>query len=174
MVLALGPAVVVGVPAWVGVVVVRTSLASPTRPRPALVVRTAPWATAALALGLFCCAAAAAPFVREAFSGSRGDVVSLAAGGALLANTVDNLPAYLALAPLAHDDVSRTALLVGVDAGPLVTPWASVATLLWLRVCRAHGVRLGLRELGRLAGEGAVVASLAVSAGTAALLLVHG
>ena len=45
--------------------------------------------------------------------------------GALLANVANNLPAYLVLEPVAADAAPRLmALLVGVNAGPLVTPWA--------------------------------------------------
>ena len=39
------------------------------------------------------------------------------------------------------------ALLVGVNAGPLVTPWASLATLLWLQRCRTAGVVVPWRWL---------------------------
>jgi arsenical pump membrane protein len=37
------------------------------------------------------------------------------------------------------------ALLVGVNAGPLVTPWASLATLLWAARCRSAGVEVSWR-----------------------------
>jgi Na+/H+ antiporter NhaD/arsenite permease-like protein len=47
------------------------------------------------------------------------------------ANGVDNLPAYLALEPVAASPARIAALLIGVNAGPLITPWASLATLLW-------------------------------------------
>jgi Na+/H+ antiporter NhaD/arsenite permease-like protein len=58
------------------------------------------------------------------------------------------------------------ALLVGVNAGPLVTPWASLATLLWLERCRARGVTIGT---GRLLGYGLVVAVPVLAAATLAL-----
>jgi arsenical pump membrane protein len=91
----------------------------------------------------------------------------VAAGGA---NLVDNLPAYLALEPLA-DSVSRvSALLVGVNAGPLITPWASLATILWAARCRSAGVRV---HWGTFAVRGLVLVPLLLIGCTAATVLVH-
>lgn len=58
-------------------------------------------------------------------------VPGTAAAGAVAANLVNNIPAYLALEPAAAAGAETLALLVGVNVGPLVTPWASLATLLW-------------------------------------------
>ena len=58
-------------------------------------------------------------------------VPGTAAAGAVAANLVNNIPAYLALEPAAAAGPETLALLVGVNVGPLVTPWASLATLLW-------------------------------------------
>jgi arsenical pump membrane protein len=72
---------------------------------------------------------------------SPASLVAMSGAGAVLANLVDNLPAYLALEPAAGTSGPRLmALLVGTNAGPLVTPWASLATLLWAQRCRAMGV----------------------------------
>ena len=75
--------------------------------------------------------------------------------GAVTANAVNNLPAYLALEPAtgAHP-ASLLALVIGVNVGPLVTPWGSLATLLWRQRCAARGVRIGSL---RLAGYGALL-----------------
>ena len=70
------------------------------------------------------------------------DLVRVAATGMLGANLVDNLPAYLALEPVADSPARLVALLIGVNLGPLVTPWASLATLLWHERLVALGVTI--------------------------------
>lgn len=67
-------------------------------------------------------------------------LLQLAGVGALSANAVNNLPAYLALEPLAENPVRLAALLIGVNLGPLVSPWASLATLLWHGRLKAMGI----------------------------------
>ena len=95
------------------------------------------------------------------------DLLRVSGTAAVSANLVDNLPAYLLLEPSAADDARRlVALLVGVNTGALVTPWASLATLLWLQRCRAAGVRI---PLGRLAGWGALCATACVVTATLAI-----
>jgi arsenical pump membrane protein len=60
------------------------------------------------------------------------------------ANLADNLPGYLAMEPVADGSPLRmAALVIGVNTGPLITPWASLATLLWADRCRAAGVPVG-------------------------------
>lgn len=90
------------------------------------------------------------------------DRVRLGLVAALAANLTNNLPAYLALEPVADTTRRLVALLVGTNLGPLVTPWASVATLLWAGRCRAGGVPVRWGPL------------LAVSAGLALVLVVLG
>ncbi len=70
------------------------------------------------------------------------ELARLAVIGTVAANLINNLPAYLALEPVADSPLRTTALLIGVNAGPLITPWASLATLLWAGRCRAAGVRI--------------------------------
>ena len=95
------------------------------------------------------------------------DLLHLSAASALGANLVNNLPAYLLVEPAAADDVRRlVATLVGVNAGALVTPWASLATLLWLQRCRSAGLRIPLLQL---AGWGAICATVCVGAATLAI-----
>ena len=89
---------------------------------------------------------------------------------ALTSNLVNTLCAYLAVEPFAADHPARLmAALVGANAGPLVTPGASLATLLWLQRCRAGG--LGWR-LGRLAlaGLGCALASTVLAVLSLALV----
>ncbi|MFI1194716.1 SLC13 family permease [Micromonospora sp. NPDC020750] len=101
-----------------------------------------------------------------------GTLGALRAGGtgALLANMVNNLPAYVAgEAVLPPGDVTRLlALLVGTNVGPLVAPWASLATLLWYERCRAAGLAV---PLGQFVAAGAVLTVTATLAAVGALLL---
>ncbi len=88
------------------------------------------------------------------------------------ANLVNNLPAYLALEPAAGDSVPRLlAVLVGVNAGPLVLGWGSLATLLWRERCRARGLEVTARSF---AASGLELAPVVLVASVAALALVGG
>lgn len=92
---------------------------------------------------------------------------AVAAGGS---NLVDNLPAYLALEPLADSAHRVAALLVGVNAGPLILPWGSLATLLWASRCRSAGVRVPWR---RFVGRGLILVPLLLLGCTGATVLVR-
>jgi arsenical pump membrane protein len=90
--------------------------------------------------------------------------------GGVLANTINNLPAYVAgeaVVPLGNSD-QLLGLLIGTNVGPLVLPWASLATLLWLERCRAAGVPV---EWRRFLITGAVTATVALGAAVTALLI---
>lgn len=107
------------------------------RPR-VLTVTLIPWSLLLFASGLFLLMETArnlgAPVLLSQLAGQGqgfGDLVRLAATGAAGSNVLNNLPAYLLAEPLAETPQRMAALLVGVNAGPLVTPWASLATLLW-------------------------------------------
>ncbi|MFF0875890.1 SLC13 family permease [Micromonospora aurantiaca (nom. illeg.)] len=90
--------------------------------------------------------------------------------GALFSNAVNNLPAYLAgEAVIAADRHTQLlALLIGTNVGPLATPWASLATLIWYERCRAAGVAV---PLGRFVATSAALAVLATAATVTALLV---
>lgn len=99
-----------------------------------------------------------------------GDLLRLAGVSATTSNVANNLPAYLALEPAGSGSPLRLmAVLIGANVGPLVTPWASLATLLWLQRCRARGVHW---RLWRLALGGLACAGLSVVAATVTLALV--
>ena len=110
-------------------------------------VRLLPWPTLVLVCGLFLAVAALdavglrALLTRGVPSGDGlPALLAVAALGAATANVTNNLPAYLAVEPAAHGVLPTVALLVGVNAGPLVTPWASLATLLWHERLQRLGV----------------------------------
>lgn len=148
----LVPALVSGVDVWIPAVVAAAVLAGAFALREratheghgahdgrgALRWNLVPWPTLVLVSGLFVVFEAAhgaglgAWLARVAGDGEGTlDLLRVAATGMLGANLVDNLPAYLALEPVTGSPARLVALLVGVNAGPLVTPWASLATLLW-------------------------------------------
>jgi arsenical pump membrane protein len=93
-----------------------------------------------------------------------------AATSGVLSNVLNNLPVYVAgeaVVPVAtHDQL--LGLLIGSNVGPLITPWASLATLLWSERCRAAGVSI---QWGRFVLTGAVTATLVLAASVGALLL---
>lgn len=91
--------------------------------------------------------------------------------GAGLANVLNNLPAYVAGEAVipAENHGQLLALLIGVNAGSVVTPWGSLATLLWFERCRWQGTRIAV---GRFVLTGLVLSVTAVSAATCALALV--
>jgi len=106
--------------------------------REELDVKLLPWPTLLLVCGLFLAVAALdAAGLRELLERlvPSGDglpaLLGVAGIGGVAANVTNNLPAYLAIEPAVRGVLPGLALLVGVNAGPLVTPWASLATLLW-------------------------------------------
>lgn len=109
--------------------------------------------------------------VLSAAVGSDGGLSGLFRAGAVgggMSNVLNNLPVYLATesaVPVTNHD-QLLALLIGTNAGPVITPWASLATLLWFERCRAQGVGV---PLTRFMGTGAVLGVGAVLAGTMAL-----
>ena len=175
--LALLPLLVSGMPVWIPATAAAVVLVLlfAVRRRQALTIRLIPWPLLLFASGLF--------LAMECFLGLGGsallgtlagqgenfaELLRLAATGAAGANAVNNLPAYLLAEPLAETPERMAALLIGVNAGPLVTPWASLATLLW------HDRLVRMRVLISWKGyalAGLIVAPLTVSAAVAALAL---
>lgn len=162
--LLLGPAFVLGVPPWlVGCVAAALLVAVfARRRREVLRIGLVPWQLVVTTLVLF---------LVVGFLEQHGltDVLARIAGtdpdgpipllrtafvGAAASNLVNNLPAYVALEPVASASPERLlALLLGTNLGPLVTLWGSLATLLWRDRCRSGGVEVGA---GRFAIAGAI------------------
>ncbi|MFJ3638199.1 SLC13 family permease [Streptomyces sp. NPDC090108] len=147
------------------------------RDRAALRISLIPWRLLVMVPGMFLVVEAVnAHGLHELLAaaiGRDGDTLGLfraAAVGGGLSNVLNNLPVYLAgeaAVPAANHD-QLLALLIGVNAGPVITPWASLATLLWYERCHAYGVRV---PVARLMGTGAVLAVCAVAASVGALAL---
>jgi arsenical pump membrane protein len=96
--------------------------------------------------------------------GSGADPYRTAAVGAGLSNLVNNLPAYKALEQVIPSGSldQLFALLVGTNVGPVVTPWASLATLLWFESCRRHDVNVPIRRF-LATGVGLAVVGIAAT-----------
>lgn len=117
--------------------------------RTPLNLKLVPWRTIAFAASLFVLVKAAEVHgLASALTAASGtgdgiwDLLQLAAVGALGANAVNNLPAYLAFSSVAETPLRMGALLIGVNLAPLVSPWASLATLLWHQRLTKMGVRI--------------------------------
>ncbi|WEO76114.1 ArsB/NhaD family transporter [Cryobacterium sp. SO2] len=154
-VVALIPALVSGVPVWIPAVQAALILTVIffVLDRKTLSLGLVPWPLVLLASGLFLVMAALHELglgeLLDAAAGSGDDPLSLlrlAGAGMVGANAFDNLPAYLALEPVANSPARLVALLIGVNAGPLITPWASLATLLWHQRLSSLGVEISWRR----------------------------
>lgn len=100
---------------------------------------------------------------------SGGALARFAAAGAVTGNVVDNLPAFLAFAPLADSADRLATLLVSVNAGPIILPWGSLATLLWWQQVRRHHGEVD--RWWTAIRQGLILAPLTVAAGVGAILL---
>ncbi|MET0725017.1 MAG: SLC13 family permease [Leifsonia sp.] len=177
-VLILIPGLLSGLPVWLPAcaaaltLIVAFGVSRPSTIR----LRLVPWPLLLLVSGLFLVLESAHALglgaALAAVAGSGDDPLALfqlAGVGATGANIANNLPAYLALEPSADSPARLIALLIGVNVGPLITPWASLATLLWHDRLRAMDVEI---TWSRYAVAGLVVAPLAVAAATAVLVAV--
>ncbi len=98
-------------------------------------------------------------------------LLTLAGFGALLAATINNLPAVLVLlAALGPHPAAGPllAMLIGVNIGPNLTYTGSLAVLLWRRVLHRHGYRTAI---GRFTTLGLITVPLCLTAGTTSLWL---
>ncbi|PZG13403.1 arsenic transporter [Nonomuraea aridisoli] len=135
------------------------------RARERLTWRLVPWQLVIFVTGLFLVVPTLSgnglSELMTSLIGDEGDPYRTAAVGAALSNVINNLPAFQAVATVIPDlDQDRLlALLVGTNVAPLVTPWASLATLLWFESCRRHDVKVPMRRF-LLTGAGLAVVGL--------------
>ena len=148
------------------------------RRREALRFGLLPWRLVVLLIGVFLVVQTVS---RHGLDAVVSDLIGLGAGdagtaraaatGALLSNLVNNLPAYVAGEGALRGGTDQLlGLLIGVNVGPLITPWASLATVIWFERCRAAGVSVSLL---RFMLTGLVLVVTAVTAATAVLILTH-
>lgn len=164
----LGP--VWGVPAFVVAAVADVALVVRTRSVP---WRSVPLGTAgavavlAVVVGALVPAEVLAPVV----AAGPGPGVAVAVGVATgTANAVDNLPAVLLGLDAGGGTVTwgLWAWLLGVSIGAVLLPVGALANLLWFRVVRAEGVRVGVRTF---VGVTVPIVGPALVAATAVLVL---
>lgn len=138
-----------------------------------------PWQLLVFVVGLFLVVPTLSRFgladVMHALIGHDSGVVGAyraAGAGAGLSNVANNLPAYTAGEAVVPEENRNQllALLIGTNVGPIVTPWASLATLLCLEFCRTHGVRVPMPRFV-LTGLGLAVVA---TTGAVAVLLATG
>ncbi|AMM22434.1 arsenic transporter [Frondihabitans sp. PAMC 28766] len=179
VVILLVPALVSGIAVWIpaagGAIVLAAFFAA--RRTTVLKFSILPWQIVVFASGLFLVVQAAGGLglttVLSSLVGTGDSGLDLlrlsgvAVGGA---NVVNNLPAYLALEPVAGSPLRLAALLIGVNAGPLITPWASLATLLWHERLRALDVHIQWKHY---IGLGCIVVPITVVPAVLLLLAVH-
>ncbi|OUC94528.1 SLC13 family permease [Streptosporangium minutum] len=147
------------------------------RDRSKLTLALFPWQLLVFVTGLFLVVPTLSRYglagLMSALAGTGGDgdgAYRAAAVGAGLSNLINNLPAYTAVEkviPVVNQD-QLLALLIGTNVGPVITPWASLATLLWFEWCRRRGVRVPMLTFV-LAGAGLAVVGVTATVG--ALLL---
>jgi len=137
---ALLPALVVGLPVWLpsSIAALVLAVVFVVRRRSVLRITLIPWSLLLFSAGLFLAMEAlqnlGLPVLLTALAGAGnapGDLFRLAGTSMVGSNLVNNLPAYLALEPVADSTPRLLAVLIGANVGPLITPWASLATLLW-------------------------------------------
>ncbi|TDB91718.1 arsenic transporter [Actinomadura sp. KC216] len=143
--------------------------------RPTLI----PWQLMVFVTGLFLVVPALERFglddaMRALVGGDDGVAGAFRAAfaGAGLSNVLNNLPAYVAgesAVPASNSD-QLLSLLIGTNVGPVITPWGSLATLLWFEWCRRWEVRVPIRKFV-LTGT---VLAVAGCAATVPALLVTG
>ncbi|WP_374006962.1 SLC13 family permease [Leifsonia sp. LS-T14] len=175
VVVALIPLLVSGLPVWLPTTIAALVLGVVFLVRRRGVVRFGliPWQLVLLASGLFLFIEALHALglgtLMAAVSGTGESplaLLRLSLTGLVGANAIDNLPAYLALEPVAESPARLAALLIGVNAGPLITPWASLATLLWHQRLTSFDVEI---RWSRYMLLGLIVAPVTVVLATLAL-----
>ncbi|MET0590682.1 MAG: SLC13 family permease [Naasia sp.] len=176
----LVPALVSGVEVWIPSAIAAVVLGAFFVVRRPGVLRFGliPWQLVVFAAGLFLVVESAHELgLADLLAGvvPAGDdpaaLVALSGTSLVGANLLNNLPAYLAIEPIAGDPLRLAAVLIGVNAGPLITPWASLATLLWHERLTALDVKI---SWARYAALGVVVAPVTVLAAVGALILTRG
>jgi arsenical pump membrane protein len=135
-------------------------------------VREVSWGVFPFVVGLFVAvravenlgfSGAASEWIGSLHSGSVSKMMTVATVTAVASNTMNNLPAAMLVRSILHDAHlharSVFAALVAANAGSIVTPFGSLATMLVVALARRDGVKVSLRSV---VGLGAVLAPVLV------------
>ena len=139
------------------------AIASYTKHADALnIIKTAPWQVVWFSIGLYIVVyglknAGLTDYLALVLKdlSSRGDTIAIIGTGfisAFLSAIMNNMPTIMIM-DIALQDVGNSALayanIIGCNLGPKMTPFGSLATLLWLHVLAQKGVKIGFWQYSK-------------------------
>lgn len=127
-----------------------------------LTIKTAPWQVVWFSIGLYIVVyglknAGLTDYLAAILKDltAHGDMTAIVATGfisAILSAIMNNMPTVMIM-DIALSDISHQALayanIIGCNLGPKMTPFGSLATLLWLHVLANKGIKIGFWEYSR-------------------------
>lgn len=130
--------------------------------RAGLTIKNAPWQVVWFSIGLYIVVyglknAGLTDYLASILKdlSTQGDMVSIVGTGfisAILSAVMNNMPTIMIM-DIALVDIPNQALayanIIGCNLGPKMTPFGSLATLLWLHVLAQKGVKIGFWEYSR-------------------------
>jgi arsenical pump membrane protein len=130
--------------------------------RAALTIKNAPWQVVWFSIGLYIVVyglknAGLTDYLAAILKDltTHGDMISIVATGfisAILSAVMNNMPSVMIM-DIALVDIPNQALayanIIGCNLGPKMTPFGSLATLLWLHVLAQKGVKIGFWEYSK-------------------------
>ena len=123
------------------------------------IIKTAPWQVVWFSIGLYIVVyglknAGLTEYLTSLLKelNTHGDTIAIVGTGfiaAILSAVMNNMPTVMIM-DIALHDIPNTALayanIIGCNLGPKMTPFGSLATLLWLHVLAQKGVRIGFGQ----------------------------
>lgn len=130
--------------------------------KPWLTIKTAPWQVVWFSIGLYIVVyglknAGLTEYLTHILNelNAQGDIIAIVGTGfiaAILSATMNNLPSVMIM-DIALHDIPNSALayanIIGCNLGPKMTPFGSLATLLWLHVMAKKGVKISFWEYSK-------------------------
>ncbi|NOR56009.1 MAG: arsenical efflux pump membrane protein ArsB, partial [Sulfurovum sp.] len=130
--------------------------------KPAHIIKTAPWQVVWFSIGLYIVVyglknAGLTDYLHLVLAdlAQRGDAIAVIGTGfiaAFLSAIMNNMPTIMIM-DIALQDIPNQALIyaniIGCNLGPKMTPFGSLATLLWLHVLSQKGVKIGFWQYSK-------------------------